>query len=172
MQFDGLLSLLVKQEISFWWWITLSSFLSGIHSLFYLWDSAFNCAFVSWSKQILVLYCAWVTTWDKWIHLLVVVYVNYIIILCLVSYFKRNLNFDFIYRNPASPTPFVGSNGKQSPTLVCSDLPYTKTYFWQSQSIVGIYLLFWNIFKALFILCIPKRTGSMWLYYIIPWLGF
>lgn len=64
----------------------------------------------------------------------------------LVSYFKRNLNFDFIYRSPASPTPFVGSSGEQSSTLVCSDLSCTKTYFWPSRGIIGLCLLEHRIF--------------------------
>ena len=88
-------------------------------------------------------------------------YVNYKIMLCLVSCFKSNLNFDFIYRSCASPTPFVGSSGKRSPTVVCSDLSYVKLIF-GSQGVMDLCLLLSGIFTGLFILlCIPQRLCWM-----------
>lgn len=50
------------------------------------------------------------TAWDKWICLLTVVYVNYGIMLCLVSRFKSNLNF--YLQNPRLSHPFCWKQWK------------------------------------------------------------
>lgn len=146
LQLDVLLGLLVKQELSFRWWITLSSFLSRIRSLFThgiaSWivllfsDPNKPCFSLHWSCRVRQM-----NTSRNYCVCELHNYTSY-----LVSCFKRNLNFDLIYWSPASPTTFVGSSGKQSSTLVCSDLFYAKTYFWQSQGMLGLCLLLESFF--------------------------